>query len=99
MYTDSIITNEKNKKSHQITRQCAICGEGILVKISIGDKYKGGHYFGKIPLCTKEEQEKSRKAGTHRTKIAGETFDVLNRDPKPYDFAEYWECEKCYNGK
>lgn len=80
----------------EITRQCAICGKDILVKICSNDGYIGGHYFGKIPLCTDEEFDKAFKAGTKKEKIDNFVMEILKKDPKPYAHAEYWECDKCY---
>ena len=73
----------------KIKRQCAICGKNILA---------GGHYFGKIPLCTDAEFEKAIKAGTTKERLGKAVIEVLKKDPKPYTHAEYWECPKCYLG-
>jgi len=59
-------------------------------------KYRGGHYFGRIPLHSKRELDKMHKSGTHKSKIGGITIDVCNYDPKPYAHFEYWECPNCY---
>jgi len=58
--------------------------------------YTGGHYFGKIPLFRKKELARSERAGTRKQRKGSMMVDVLKRDPKPYKFAENWECEKCY---
>lgn len=67
-----------------------------MVYLYSNNRYRGGHYFGKVPLCTKSEWAKALKAGTHKAKIDDWEIAVLNKDPKPYDFVEYWECPKCY---
>lgn len=74
--------------------------------------YRGGHYFGKIPLHTKKELARSAKAGTHPLESGSVTLQVMNKDPEPYGHMEYWlarrsppeadedgECPKCYWGK
>lgn len=78
----------------RIERTCAVCG-GTMRLILYADKhYRGGHYFGKMPLYRKKELEKMRKSGTHAsTVIPG--AQVCNYDPKPYAYAEYWECSPC----
>ncbi|MCX6809396.1 MAG: hypothetical protein NTZ65_01445 [Candidatus Berkelbacteria bacterium] len=37
------------KIKKEITRQCAICGKNILVKVFVNEKYIGGNYFCDIP--------------------------------------------------
>lgn len=32
----------------QIIRNCVVCGKKITITIYPDEKYKGGHYFGKI---------------------------------------------------
>lgn len=80
-------------------KTCACCGKEIKVIIYTDKSYCGGHYFGKIPICSKKEQEKSQKAGTHKSKMGGHILNVCNYNPKPYKNLEYWECPKCYRGK
>ena len=80
----------------EIKRQCAICGKKILVKIYDKNRYTGGHYLGKIPLCTDAEFEKASKAGTTKEHVDKVAIEVLKKDPKPYKYGEYWECPKCY---
>lgn len=83
----------------EITRQCAICGKDILVHLFPKGKYKGGNYFCKIPICSKFEINKTRKAGFTKKQIAQTTLNVFKKDPKPYKYVEYWECDKCYNNQ
>ena len=60
-------------------------------------KYRGGHYFGKVPLYRKSELKKMARSGTHKSKISARwTIDVCNYEPKPYAHVEYWECPECY---
>ncbi|OGD65593.1 hypothetical protein A2215_03175 [Candidatus Berkelbacteria bacterium RIFOXYA2_FULL_43_10] len=84
-------------KVEMVKKNCSICGKTIPVQLFPSGKYIGGNYFCKIPLCTDEEEEKSRKAGTTKERFGNYVFEVCNKDPKPYAFAEYWECDKCYS--
>ncbi|MDO8618193.1 MAG: hypothetical protein Q7N87_04910 [Candidatus Uhrbacteria bacterium] len=59
--------------------------------------YRGGHFFGKIPLHRKKEIQKAMQSGTRRVKFGKLVMNVLKVDPKVYAYAEYWECEKCYS--
>ena len=88
-------------KKHRIVRRrdipCSICGKQMHVIFYEGKGYRGGHYFGKIPLHRKSELEKMRRSGTHKSKMTPTwTVDVYNYDPKPYAHLEYWECPECY---
>ena len=88
----------KTKKEiiKQLDKACACCGRKIKVILYKDRNYRGGHYFGKVPLYTKKELDKALKAGTRKVKIGDTVFDVLKKDPKPYKYQEYWECPKCY---
>lgn len=46
----------KINRSENITRQCAICGGDISVKIFPGGKYTGGNYFSTIDQTEKRSQ-------------------------------------------
>ena len=83
--------NFKNLK-----KVCACCGKEIEVKVFTNRHYRGGHYFGKIPLYKKDELNKAVGAGTRKTRIGKMTVEVLKKDPKPYKYEEYWECNVCY---
>ena len=61
----------------RLSRDCAVCGKRAHIILYTDRHYRGGHYFGKIPL--------------HR-------FDRKGKAVKPYRYAEYWECPKCYWG-
>lgn len=87
---------DKKVIKKRLQKVCSICGKAIKVIIYSTRAYRGGHFFGKIPLHTKAELRKVMKLGTHSVKIGNHTFAVLNKDPKPYDWAEYWECPQCY---
>ena len=80
----------------RLQKTCAVCGKAIHVVCYSDKSYRGGHYFCDIPVCTKAEERKAFRAGTHDWKFGGKVFQVLNRDPKPYKFLEYWESPKCY---
>lgn len=83
----------------RLEKICSICGKKIKVILYKNKTYRGGHYFGKIPLCSKKEINKSLKAGATKTKIGDFEIEVLKKDPKPYKYEEYWECPNCYWGK
>ncbi len=36
----------------RLEKICSICGRKIKVILCKDKAYRGGHYFGKIPLCT-----------------------------------------------
>jgi len=80
----------------RLNKDCACCGKSIKVILYKDKNYRGGHYFGKIPLHTKKELDKALKAGTRKVKIGKHIINVLKKDPKPYGYKEYWECPKCY---
>ena len=75
---------------------CSDCGKAIKVFLYSDKTYRGGHYFGKIGICSKKEEAKSHKMGTTKWKFGRHIFDVLKYDPKPYKYLEHWECPKCY---
>ena len=79
-----------------IVRQCVVCGKNANISVYADGKYRGGHYFGKILLHTKKAWSEAIRAGTHEVKMGGSIWKVMNKDPKPYKYAEYWECPKCY---
>ena len=83
----------------QLSKTCAVCEKKIKVILYKNKTYRGGHYFGKVPLCTKKELNKALKAGTRKQSITGFKIEVLKKDPKPYKYEEYWECPKCYWSK
>ena len=79
-----------------LSKKCSTCGRSMRVIVYKDRTYRGGHYFGKIPLYKKTELNKAIKAGTRKTRIGKMTVDVLKKDPKPYKYEEYWECPQCY---
>jgi len=83
----------------RLDKTCACCGRNIKVILYKKKTYRGGHYFGKIPLYIKEEIRKAMKAGTKKEKIDNWEIEVLKKNPKLYKYEEYWECPKCYWGK
>lgn len=80
----------------QIEKVCLICGRKIKVIFYPKGNYRGGHYFGKIPLYRNEELKKALNAGTRKGKINEMRINIFKKSPKPYAFQEYWECPKCY---
>ena len=80
----------------RIVRQCVVCGKDVKVIVYTDGKCRGGHYFGKIPLHTKKAWKEAIQVGTYKSKLMGRLINVMNKDPKPYKYAEYWECPKCY---
>lgn len=75
---------------------CSICGKKIHLTLYPNKTYRGGHFFGRIPLYHKKELQKAEKFGTRAVTIQGFTMDVLKVEPKPYAEKEYWECPGCY---
>ena len=92
----SSVAGERRMGEKRMKKSCAVCGTAIAVILHVNRTYTGGHYFGKTPLHTKKEIHRAMKAGTHTSRLLGRTIQVMNKDPKPYRFVEYWECEKCY---
>ena len=88
----------KKEIKKRLSKKCLCCGREVRVIVYSKSDYRGGHFFGKLPLTTKAEDKKSFEAGTHIEKIGDFEMNVLNIDPKPYAFVEYWECPKCYWG-
>ncbi|HEY4476544.1 MAG TPA: hypothetical protein VJB69_00935 [Candidatus Paceibacterota bacterium] len=81
-----------------IARMCSICGKDIKVIVYKDKTYRGGYYFFNIPLSTKKEREKARRAGTRTEMMGGREVQVMRQDPKPYAYVEYWECSPCFRG-
>ena len=77
-----IISKRKEKK-------CAICGRKINLIIYTDKHYRGGHYFGKIPLYTKKAWDEALKLGTDEIKIGNTVGQVLRKDPRSYKRLEY----------
>ncbi len=80
----------------RLQKECVICGKAIKVIIYSKSDYRGGHFFGKIPLTTKKADLAAIKAGFRLVKFGGGFLRVLKKDPKPYGHFEYWECPRCY---
>jgi hypothetical protein len=83
----------------KVIKDCVICGEVITVFLYTDKSYRGGHYFGKMGICSKKEKDKENNSGTHKSKIHGHIFNVINYEAKPYKYVEYWECPRCYRWK
>jgi hypothetical protein len=86
----------RKKIIRRLNKTCSVCGRKMKVVLYKDRTYRGSHYFGKIPLHTKKELNKALKAGTYKERIGDWEIEVLNKDPKPYKYKEYWECPKCY---
>jgi len=82
----------------RVNKDCVVCEKAMSVILYDDKSYRGGHYFGKTPIASKKEWAKARKAGTHIYNLCGLEIQVMNKDPKPYKFSEYWECPACYWG-
>ena len=80
----------------RLKKKCVICGKEIKVIRYMDNKYRGGHFFGKVPVCSKKETMKALKAGTKSFAFNGEVFQVMKKDPKPSSYYDYWECLRCY---
>lgn len=83
-------------RNRKMNKKCSCCGKNIKITLYKDKNYRGGHYFGKIPISSKKEWERALKSNTHKAKIGKMTIEVLNENPKPYKYLEYRECPKCY---
>ncbi len=90
------IKNLQKTIKARLAKTCSLCGKAIKVIVYSKKSYRGGHYFFDIPVCSKKEWDKTRKAGTTMEMVMGLKMNVLKKDPKPYKYIEYWECPKCY---
>jgi len=94
-----LISKTKNKARpirKRLEKQCSICGKTFKLISYTDCSYRGGKYFGKVPLFTRKEMKRVHKLGTKMEKLDTREIQVLKKDPKPYGYAEYWECAKCY---
>jgi len=82
--------------SVRVDKKCLVCGRTMNVILYQDGKYRGGHYFGKLPLFRKKEWKASLAAGTKKSRLGDIVVNVLKKDPKPYKHVEYWECPKCF---
>jgi len=80
----------------RLKKICSCCGKAIKVIVYSKKNYRGGHYFGKIPLVSKKEYAKAEKFGMDKFVFHGLEMRAYKKDPKPYSHFEYWECPKCY---
>ena len=87
----------KRKITKRRDMPCSICERRMHVVFYANKKYRGGHYFGKVPLYRKSELGKMQRSGTYKSRLSATwIIDVCNYDPKPYAHFEYWECPNCY---
>lgn len=68
----------------------------MKVIVHIDKTYRGGHFFGKIPLYTHMAMREADKAGYAEEKLGALAVRVMKKDPVAYKQVEYWECPKCY---
>ena len=47
------------KPSRKLDKACVVCGKDIKVILYQDPSYRGGHYFGRMSLPTKQEIEKN----------------------------------------
>ncbi len=86
----------RGKISYSGQKSCVVCGKKIEITHYTNKTYNGGHYFGKVPLISKKEMRRVCQAGTRKSRIGKLIIDVLKKEPRPYSYAEHWECQKCY---
>ncbi len=78
-------------RAREIKKQCAVCGNDILIKVFPNGKYTGGNYFG-----VTEKTESYRE--TSETMDLGDGLKAHIAEPiGKITKSEYWECSKCYN--
>jgi len=90
------MTEPAKKVIKRLDKICVCCGRKIKVILYKNKSYRGGHYFGKIPLYAKEELHKVFKMGTRKKHIGKLVIEVLKKAPKSYKYEECWECPGCY---
>ncbi|OGZ44111.1 MAG: hypothetical protein A2756_05485 [Candidatus Ryanbacteria bacterium RIFCSPHIGHO2_01_FULL_48_27] len=90
------MTKPRTTVKNILKRICSACGAKMQILTFNNRTYTGGHFFGKVPLFRKSEWSKSLKAGVRKQRMGSMMVNVLKKDPKPYKFAENWECERCY---
>ena len=65
------------EKLKTLAKKCSICSKSMRVIVYKNRAYRGGHYFGKIPLYKKAELQKAIKAGTRQTHLGKMTFTPI----------------------
>lgn len=73
-----------DRQREKLEKVCACCGKEMNVSLYQDGRYRGGHYFGKILLRTKQEIKNIPMTS------------VVNKNLPSREYAEYWECPKCY---
>ena len=56
----------------RLMKECSICGKKFKLIRYTDFSYRGGHYFGKLPILTKKELARAMAAGTRSSKIGGQ---------------------------
>lgn len=64
----------------RITPVCVDCGKKMRVICYRDHTYRGGHYFGKIPLYRKGALEKARQGGVREKVFYGITILVMKKE-------------------
>ena len=73
----------------KINRKCVVCGRTLQILLDPRNRYKGGHYFGRMKIYKKHKE-------TGKYSVFGKIkFPIVKGIGKSKEF-EYWECEKCY---
>jgi len=72
-------------------KKCSICARDIQLIQYSNSRYRGGHYFGKVPLSRRKELDRALRAGVVKRHIGDMVVDVLKKDPKPYAYADIWK--------
>ena len=88
--------SHENTIKERLKKNCSVCARKINLIVYQDRTYRGGHFFGKIPLFSNKALRKAMEFGTHASKLGGATIQVMNRGPKPQRYEEYWECPRCY---
>jgi len=71
-----------------LKRRCAVCGKELKIKVYEDGSYRGGHYFGKVPINWKDVKTIGK---TRIGKIDVNVVELVEPECE-----EYWECEDCY---
>ncbi|MFA6547399.1 MAG: hypothetical protein WCT11_00450 [Candidatus Magasanikbacteria bacterium] len=77
----------------RVRKICSCCGKEINVILYSDKNYRGGHYFGKVPVY----DENSYKKAT--VKVEKKTGWRIVSGLKIKEKIEYWEWPRCYRGK
>lgn len=76
--------------TERLKKSCSVCGGRINLILYNDRSYRGGHYFGEIPLYRKKDLRTAKQR--YNQELNGWILTGI----KPYRKAEYWECPRCY---